>query len=522
MLFSTIADRRLFRIGTGVAALIALMSLPLPFFWDSILLGSEVGQHFLAEGLDAWILPNALDSGHPPGFGWYLALWWTALGPTLPVAHLAMFPVLVMIWWNFYRLLLTLLPGPSLEASRALAAGLLILEPTFAAQAIHIGPDLMLLAFYLGALNAIINRRPWILTLLLIGMGMVSLRGCFGVASLWFTALILERHGAFLTASGAAHHGKNIRNSRHSSHTRQPVKDRKHAGSSSRIFNKFTLIPFVAATAVITGWLCWHALKTGWFLVNPQSAWSSSHGFAGITGMLRNLGLVAWRVLDFGRLVLWVPGLAWFILWWKNRKSDLPEFRLILVFAVPLLTFTVALLPFSNPIAHRYFLMVFVLALPWFAFRICQLEISRRQFFLIMVVAMLGFGHRWIYPDKIAKGWDASLAHLPYFSLMSKAWAEIPEPGLVYTEFPLYKPMQSIRPGSSQQRESFQKVPGNWLDCDYVLYSNIINDIPDEAYDEITGKWPLQREWSQGRVFIRLYRKPGMVPIELPEMPEEQ
>jgi hypothetical protein len=53
------------------------------------------------------------------------------------------------------------------------------------------------------------------------------------------------------------------------------------------------------------------------------------------------------------------------------------------------------------------------------------------------------------------------------------------------------------------------------------LYSNIINDIPDATYDEITGTWPLQREWEQGKVFIRLYRKPGVPPLELPELPAE-
>ena len=88
----------LFRTCLGLAILIPLMSLPMPFFWDSILLGSEVGQHFFNNGLGAWILPTELDSGHPPGFGWYLAVWWKFLGLSLPVAHLAMMPVLILIW----------------------------------------------------------------------------------------------------------------------------------------------------------------------------------------------------------------------------------------------------------------------------------------------------------------------------------------------------------------------------------------------------------------------------------------
>ncbi len=489
----------LYRVGLGLVFLTVLMSLPLPFFWDSILLGSEVGQHFYREGLGAWILPAALDSGHPPFFGWYLALFWKLFGLSLPIAHLAMLPWLLLIWWSYFQLLKSLIPASALSGVMLPASLLLLLEPTFLAQAIHVAPDIPLLAFYLCGLLAVLRKKPVLFGVCLLGMGMISLRGCFGMLALWVTALYLHQ-------------------------LHYPSPEKSSPGERIRAWGLFKpglFIPALISAGLVLSWHLYHASKSGYFLVNPNSSWSEAQSILGWQGMLRNAGLIVWRSLDFGRLVLWIPGLIWMAQMLLNaRRGEHPEREeraLLAIFLLPLLVYTLAYLPFANPIAHRYLLPVFVLALPWFAYRISVLHASRRSLYFIAMVAILGFGHRWIYPDKTAQGWDASLAHLPYFSLMSQAWSEIPDPGSVYTEFPLYKPMQSIRPGSQQQRESFNKASGDWLDHNYILYSNIINDIPDATYDEISKVWPLQREWTQGRVFIRLYRKPGVVPMELPE-----
>jgi hypothetical protein len=332
---------------------------------------------------------------------------------------------------------------------------------------------------------------------MLLAMGLVSLRGLTAIASVGVTALVLDAIRLQAAASSAPLPGAIRRSS-------------------------WLLLPFAFATAALLAWFGYHAAQTGWWLANPDAAWAANQRWPGVDGMLRNAGLIGWRLLDFGRVVLWVPALLHLLNQWRRSKGlSAPEQPLIALWAVPLALFSLAFLPFANPIAHRYLLLVFVLALPWFAYRIRQLDPTRQRFAAIALVAMLGFGHRWIYPDKVAQGWDASLAHLPYFSLLSQAWSEIPDPSLVYTEFPLYKPMTAVRPGSKQIRRSFRKAEGNWLQHDYVLYSNIINDIPDATYDEITGTWPLQREWEQGKVFIRLYRKPGVPPLELPELPAE-
>jgi hypothetical protein len=451
-----------------------------------------------------------------------------------------MLPVLLLIWGSFYRLLRLLLPAADQQSAHWIGAGLLLLEPTFAAQAIHVGPDLLLLGLYLGALVCVLERRPLVLTLLLLAMGLLSLRGMLGIAALAVTAVALARP-AFISG-GKVRVGQQQRSKNTSLSTSQNLGQhtRHHTGQNTNqstsqntdqntrqpsppVFPSILWLvrPFGIAVLGLLAWFGYHASQTGWWLANPDNAWAANQQWPGLSGMLRNAGLIAWRLLDFGRLVLWVPGLLWMLALWRSKEPiQSQERRLLLIFMVPLVVLSLAFLPFANPIAHRYYLVVLVLALPWFAFRIHLLDPTRSRFYGIAILAMLAFGHRWIYPDKVAQGWDASLAHLPYFSLMSQAWSEIPDPGAVYTEFPLYKPMQSVRPGSQQKRASFQKAEGDWLSHDYVLYSNIINDIPDHTYEQITSTWPLQREWERGKVFIRLYRRPGMVPMELPEPPE--
>ena len=63
-----------------------------PFFWDTVQLASKHAHHFYENGLRWTPLPPEIDSGHPPVFGYYLALAWTCFGKTLPASHCAMPP----------------------------------------------------------------------------------------------------------------------------------------------------------------------------------------------------------------------------------------------------------------------------------------------------------------------------------------------------------------------------------------------------------------------------------------------
>ncbi|MEL6357325.1 MAG: hypothetical protein AAFQ37_10395, partial [Bacteroidota bacterium] len=83
-----------------LAAIVFWIASDFPFFWDTIQLAARQATHFYEGG--NWLLPDTIDSGHPPGFGAYLSWWWQLLGRKLWVSHLAMFP---WHWLLFYQLI---------------------------------------------------------------------------------------------------------------------------------------------------------------------------------------------------------------------------------------------------------------------------------------------------------------------------------------------------------------------------------------------------------------------------------
>ena len=53
----------------------------------------------------------------------------------------------------------------------------------------------------------------------------------------------------------------------------------------------------------------------------------------------------------------------------------------------------------------------------------------RRFTYGFMLLGLLT-GHFWIYPDPVAKGWDATLAHVPYFGLRREAITYLDNKGI--------------------------------------------------------------------------------------------
>ncbi|MFT7589645.1 MAG: hypothetical protein ACI959_001865, partial [Limisphaerales bacterium] len=216
-------------VGFGLLGIIwVLVCSGVPFFWDAITLGSQTAAHFTESGLGALILPVNLDAGHPPLFGWYLA---AVSGNNLFFNHLAMWPFLLLIWTQYYQYCNRFLKGSPLM----IAMLLLFIEPTLLAQSIHVAPDLMLLAFFLLALNAILDRKTSLLVLALCLLCLSGLRGCIGSAALWFLALYLNK-----------------------------LEDKW-------LFSRFTLLPWVISTLLVISWFAYHYSQTGWLLANPDS-----------------------------------------------------------------------------------------------------------------------------------------------------------------------------------------------------------------------------------------------------------
>ena len=79
------------------------------FFWDTYQLCGRQTWAIYENGLFNWILPQEVDSGNPPLFGFYHAIWWKIFGPSLWVSHLAMLPFLLGIVYILFKIGSTLI-----------------------------------------------------------------------------------------------------------------------------------------------------------------------------------------------------------------------------------------------------------------------------------------------------------------------------------------------------------------------------------------------------------------------------
>ena len=155
------------------------------FFWDTVQLASQHAQFFFENNFSTFLLPDEMDSGHPPTFGFYLAIVWKIMGKSLENSHLGMLPFLFGIIWQAWRV-----------GEKVLGDGwaylfllLLMVNPVVASQCVLVSPDVVLIFFFLLALNAIFREKIFFLSFALLGLAAISMRGMMVVAALFLFQL---------------------------------------------------------------------------------------------------------------------------------------------------------------------------------------------------------------------------------------------------------------------------------------------------------------------------------------------
>lgn len=451
---------------------LVISSGQLGFFWDSILLASRYGQWYYDTNFSSLFVPETI-AGYPPLFGMLLALSWKLFGKTLLVSHLVILPFALGIVHQVLSLCRKFVP-----ANLAPWAALLLLaDPTLLAQCTQVAPDVLLVFFYLFSLNRILANQRTSLIFSLVLLGMLSPRGTIAAALLFLTDVAWN----YLFTTQAK---------------RQP-------------FWKLFL-SYVPAGGLVLLWQWLHYRHFGWIGYNPDSSWGAYTRFAGVTGMVRNAVIILWRTLDFGRGFIWLGMLvAGIMVYRKNRRFPQPARALATLLFLPLLGFSLVFLPYTNPIGHRYYLVVFLLAALLAFYLLTQLRSKglRRGLYGFMLLGLLS-GHFWVYPEGIAKGWDASLAHRPYFALRQQAIRYLDNRQIpletVGSDYPNLSPLAQtdLLPDTRQFKSKDLQTDT------YVLYSNVFNGFTDAEIQELKTRWQPVESWKRGQVFLILYRKP--------------
>ena len=454
------------------ALAVCLCSLQLPFFWDGLLVSSRCATYFYEHGPGNGLLPTRLDSGHPPLFAWYIAACWQFFGRTLPVSHLAMLPFIAGTLYQIALLCRRFVSG----ALTVFAFLLLASDPTLSAQLLQVNFDIPLVFFTLTAFNALLSKRLLLQALAMVFIGLINLRGCLYLAALGIIQTTLLFQGP----------------------EKPKPKTLLQVAST-----------FLPALVVFGLWFGYHYRHTGWYFYNLASEWGGGRGKTDLIGFFRNAVITAWRLLDYGRIGVWLLLTACLPVLYKNLRNRNVQVLLLLLL-VPLLVQAAVMWPKNNPIAHRYFMLSYLAAGMLAATGIDMLKIhsARKKGLFVLLIAFQITGNLWVYPDTVAKGWDASLAFISFPRPLKEMRQYLHQRRIpfskVATGFPLkYSGDEFFLDNDTAKFSSFSK-----LNHPYFLYSNLTNDFTDSQLDSLKT-WPAEQSASSGEVRFKLYRNPA-------------
>lgn len=449
--------------------LLFALTCHLPFFWDKDILYSKTA-HWLLENHFSLALPNDLDTGYPPALGYLLALAWKLTGKSLFMAHLLMLPFTLGLVWQTRILLDYLLGGRFIVP----AMTVIFADTVLLSQTVVFSTDLVMVFFMVLAVNSIIRQKRNLLAWAVAGILFSHIRGIMVVAALFIFDFNMT------------------------------------AGRKSFPVLIRMAIPYMPAVALFCSWMLYHYYHTGWVLYHPASPWAGCYELVSGTGIARNAAILLWRMVDFGRLFIWIiPVLAFSRFNPKILLADRKIKLLLLLLSAVLLFSAPPMLIYKILNGHRYLIPFYYLLSLLATYLLFVNPGFKRSRKILLAVAVAGLisGNFWVYPGKIANGWDATLAHLPYHHLRQKMIRYIDEHEIPFEKVGSETPnLAAIRyielrnDDRSFPRADLQRHP-------YIFHSNVFNMFTDEEIDELNHKWVVEKEYRCLQVYVRLYRK---------------
>ena len=440
-------------------------------FWDTVQLAGKHAYWYYETNFQYLLLPEHIDSGHPPLFGIYLAWMWKLLDKSLFVSHFAILPFTL---WSIYS---------SGEIGKFFLGRpfwvvlplLLILDPTFAAQNILVSPDAVLIALFLASILAVLEQKRVLLICSTALLALVSMRGMMCVAALY---VFYTYHYIFFLKSEKL----NI----------------------TSLFQSLT--PFLLAILLASSFLVFHYIQTGWIGYHTDSPWSASFERVDVAGFLKNIAILGWRLLDFGRVA---ELLVLAILFFYTKKYDVKLLLLLILVMANFIFLTPSLLLHQGLSAHRYLLPIFVSLHLLTLYML--LKNTKSKTVVLGLVFLMGssllLGNFWKYDKDIAQGWDASLAHLPYHRLRAQALAYLEIQAIPLEQVGTVFPEVGERKfrALNDQEEGFKLA--DLRNDSYILYASVMNDFSNEALRELETKWTIEQRWESFGIEVILYKR---------------
>ena len=191
---------------------------------------------------------------------------------------------------------------------------------------------------------------------------------------------------------------------------------------------------------------------------------------------------------------------------------------IIFILCAPIATYIIFFLPFHFPVAQRYFMIVFIMAIAGlFMLLKTQTRKTSVAIYLIAIISLLS-GNLWLYPERFGNAWDASLKVLPYFQIENEIHAYVVrgkiDPATIAAQFP----MNFNRKFTHLEEPSFA-----YTDIDtkplnkhsFVILSNISNSFSPSYSENLNKKWVLLKQFQSGMIYIKLFKNPDTIDINL-------
>lgn len=482
----------------GIILLIALcisaVSANMPFFWDTVLT-ARMASFFYFEGLNAFIVPAELDNGNIPSYGLYLSLAWKIFGRSLMVSHWSFFPFILIYFYQVLRLSSRYIAEPRRQMMIVL---ILLVNPVIITQMLLMAYDIILAAFFLWALNAMLAGKNLQYAVSLVLIALVTVRGWIFFPALFIMQSLLVPNTSW----------------------------------KNRFINVW---PFIPVTVLMIVWLIYHKNQTGWLIFSPLMIETDRH-LLDFSMIYRQWIYIVWKNLDMGNIILWFMLLFLMIRKIKNaekvklkyffsaNKEGLPDNagrtsaplqvtkEILLITFIPALLLSASMSLMSNPIGHRYFVVPFTIITVFAVVLIygMQKKIFRTISFFIIIITLIS-GNFWMYPQRYGNGWDCSLKVLPYFKLDREMRDFISDnhidPKSVGTDFPLFESPLFTRLDSNGSGYCDME-PFTLSHFSFILHSNVSNKFHPDSLEKIRINWPVSYKLSRNMVNMTLYKNP--------------
>ncbi len=450
-----------------IGTILILCFSNIPFFWDNVSI-SQIADVYYQNHLRITIMPPTMDYGAFTLYAYYLAIFWTIFGKSLLVSHIAFIPVFVGVLWEIKCIGNLILKDKYL----VLFLILIFIDPALLTQSLLIAYDMFLLYFMLHSIRMIWQNRKLAYSFSLIFLSLISVRGVIFVFCMLLIHISIWK-----------------------------IRKLK--------INQHFFALYLPVFCLMMVWMIWHYHNTGWILFTNER-----NPFRHLNSPLmvwRSAGFVIWKLIDSGRIVLWLIvsglGLLLFVIWRKKSNCKI----LAATFLIPLIIYSLILIIISNPVGHKYFLVTdvflsFICTILVFGIPNKKIKIG---VYILTLIAMVA-GNFFMHPQRFGNAWDTSLKVIPFFGAeqQMKDFVETQKipPRSIFTEFPL---TTNRRDTYLTEDFSYSELVADSLGSyPYILFSNVINTADMSPYQKIKNNWELIKEIKSGQVILALYKNP--------------